>query len=179
MLAVAAAAALPGLPSPLPLTLAWVEFHGFRLPGAAHPEGFTLLLERGGEPRAVAAWLAVALRQSAGPADFAAACLAVEGIAWRPYPGGLRAGGPPGGSPVAPLCTYRYRLVRGRKGRSTPLLQCWRRYRQPIGWQRRCGPLPLGHFLRHFAAHPLPAWGTHSSPAVRGAGRRPLPARCG
>jgi len=32
-------------------------------------------------------------------------------------------------------------------------LQCWRYYPQGLGWQRRCGPMPLRAFIRHFAGY--------------------------
>lgn len=140
-------------PLPPPAVAAQVEFRGFpplgrptgrsaAVPGPRQP--LAVLLLQGGDPPAVAAWFAAALGRTARPAQFASAALAVEGIAWRPCPTAA-------GAAAAPVsaCTYRYRLDLARGGRGSLALQCWRRYGEPIGWQRRCGPLPLRRFLEH------------------------------
>lgn len=49
--------------------------------------------------------------------------------------------------PAARQAAYRY-LIQLRGGGAR--LHCWRRYADDIGWQRRCGPMALGSFLRHF-----------------------------
>jgi hypothetical protein len=33
-------------------------------------------------------------------------------------------------------------------------IACWRRYPAGIGWQRRCGPMPLRTFLERFLDRP-------------------------
>jgi hypothetical protein len=45
--------------------------------------------------------------------------------------------------------SYRY-LIQLHPGGGA--LSCWRRYPEGIGWQRRCGPLPLDQFVRRFSA---------------------------
>ena len=58
---------------------------------------------------------------------------------------------------MAPACrhgamqaNYRYllRLVSRKSQRVS--LACWRRYPGGLGWQRRCGPMPLERFLQRF-----------------------------
>ncbi|MEB3104642.1 MAG: hypothetical protein VKN17_02540 [Cyanobacteriota bacterium] len=44
--------------------------------------------------------------------------------------------------------TYRYLICLDRCGNR---LSCWRRYPEGVGWQRRCGPMPLGRFIRRFS----------------------------
>ena len=43
--------------------------------------------------------------------------------------------------------TYRYLICLDRRGNR---LSCWRRYPEGLGWQRRCGPMPLAQFVRRF-----------------------------
>lgn len=47
-------------------------------------------------------------------------------------------------------CHYRYllRLVSPKSQRLS--IACWRRYPGGLGWQRRCGPMTLQHFLARF-----------------------------
>ncbi len=49
-------------------------------------------------------------------------------------------------SPTA-AATYRYLICLDRRGGR---LSCWRRYPEGLGWQRRCGPMPLALFIRRF-----------------------------
>lgn len=44
--------------------------------------------------------------------------------------------------------TYRYLICLDRHGNR---LSCWRRYPEGLGWQRRCGPMPLAQFVRRFS----------------------------
>ena len=44
--------------------------------------------------------------------------------------------------------TYRYLICLDRRGSR---LSCWRRYPEGVGWQRRCGPMPLALFVRRFS----------------------------
>ncbi|MCP9913588.1 hypothetical protein KBZ07_09235 [Cyanobium sp. BA20m-14] len=47
----------------------------------------------------------------------------------------------------APAASYRYLLCLDRRGSR---ISCWRRYPEGLGWQRRCGPMPLAQFIRRF-----------------------------
>ena len=60
----------------------------------------------------------------------------------------------PGSAPEAGICGYLYELrVVQRRGASV-WIACWRRYPAGIGWQRRCGPMPLRRFLERFLDAP-------------------------
>ena len=48
------------------------------------------------------------------------------------------------------LALYRYRLRHSPRRRQSLELECWRLYPGRSGWQRRCGPMPLGAFLACF-----------------------------
>lgn len=50
-------------------------------------------------------------------------------------------------TPDAPQASYRYLLCLERRGSR---ISCWRRYPEGLGWQRRCGPMPLATFIRSF-----------------------------
>ena len=50
-------------------------------------------------------------------------------------------------TPAASSATYRYLICLDRRGSR---LSCWRRYPEGMGWQRRCGPMPLAQFIRRF-----------------------------
>ena len=120
---------------------ALVEFHGFKgVDGSLHP--FTLQLSRGGDPDGVARWFEQALALADGPEDFAPACLRCA-----PGPWILLAG-----ARVEAMAGYRYRVGLGRRSGGALRLQCWRHYGATIGWQRRCGPMPLHQFLAHWLA---------------------------
>ena len=141
-------------PAAAPPVSAWLEFEGFP---AAPP---AVVRQEGGTPAAMAAWLAAALESGPAPRGFAAACLAVPGIRWRPASEGLEAP------------AYRYRLTLHGLRRPRVMLQCWRHHPPPLGWQRRCGPLPLARFLHHCLPHsPQPAAGSVSR--ERPPGQRP------
>ena len=53
----------------------------------------------------------------------------------------------PLGAPEAPTASYRYLICLDRRGSR---LSCWRRYPEGLGWQRRCGPMPLAQFICRF-----------------------------
>ena len=46
--------------------------------------------------------------------------------------------------------TYRYLICLHRHGNR---LSCWRRYPEALGWQRRCGPMPVAQFIHRFNQH--------------------------
>lgn len=50
---------------------------------------------------------------------------------------------PSGGDP-----SYRYLIRLDQRGGH---LSCWRRYPEGLGWQRRCGPMPVGQFIHRFS----------------------------
>jgi hypothetical protein len=50
-------------------------------------------------------------------------------------------------SPACDQARYRY-LIRLRHREAG--VCCWRRYPEGIGWQRRCGPMPLELFVQRF-----------------------------
>ena len=60
---------------------------------------------------------------------------------------------PPLGSaeanPAGVQASYRYLIQLRPHGAA---LSCWRRYPEGIGWQRRCGPMPLAQFVQRFSA---------------------------
>jgi hypothetical protein len=55
-------------------------------------------------------------------------------------------------NPAGLRASYRY-LIQLRPGGAA--LSCWRRYPEGIGWQRRCGPMPLALFVQRFQAPAL------------------------
>ena len=114
---------------------AQVVFIGFGRRGASRAS-LQLLLIAAGDPDAVARWLALAWRSAADPRDLARQALASIVVAWRPLTDAAQE-----------EVRYRYRLVLGRRGGIT--LSCWRCHGPPIGWLRRCGPMPLERFLDH------------------------------
>jgi hypothetical protein len=151
---------------PLPLrpiaVPARIEFRGFALPPAPG-RSMVVAIQQGGEPARVAAWFRAALGRDPEPARFAAACLAVAPIPWYPCPTTAGGQGPAGQDPAGQDPAghsgrgggaYCYRLALGGAGRRALGLQCWRWYGEGIGWQRRCGPLPLQRFLAHFEPRP-------------------------
>jgi hypothetical protein len=74
------------------------------------------------------------------------------GSSVRSLPRGFLALDRCGGDPAATAasCLYRYEIrLHQRRGQSV-WIACWRRYPAGIGWQRRCGPMPLRIFLERF-----------------------------
>jgi len=127
---------------------ALVEFRGFSaLPGAGARAGLLVWLPTGGSPAEMAHWFASALALNAAPERFAASCLASGPALWRPLAPAPSAGK----SFVAVVGSHRYRLALGGRGRRALGVQCWRCYPRHVGWQRRCGPMSLRAFIRHFA----------------------------
>lgn len=91
------------------------------------------LLLHDGRPTEVAGWLA--------------ATIAAE----SQLPLGLRA------QAAAIDCSYHYCL---NQTSERIRLECWRRHRHSQIWQRRCGPMELGQFIRRFQ---LPGGPQHAS----------------
>ncbi len=52
--------------------------------------------------------------------------------------------------PAGCVATYRYLIRLDRRGGR---LSCWRRYPEGLGWQRRCGPMPVAQFIFRFNRH--------------------------
>lgn len=107
-----------------------------------HPAQRRWWLADGGVPQRIAALLAAELRSSSQRASSYAELVRV----FEPLP------------PLPPLpalpaqqASYRYLIQLRARGAE---LSCWRRYPAGIGWQRRCGPMPLGQFVRRFSAEP-------------------------
>ena len=121
------------------------------------------LLPCGGYPQAIAALVGAPLCRTGRPA-----------CSWREWLAVL--------APLAPLAAmepqadqpeplYRYLLCLPSDRRDSPRISCWRRYPQGLGWQRRCGPMPLNAFVERFSA------GSQDSlPSVNPIGSQPI--RC-
>ena len=50
--------------------------------------------------------------------------------------------------------SYHYRLSLPSGRLASASMACWRRYAPDGPWQRRCGPMPLATFLRHYGPPP-------------------------
>ena len=50
--------------------------------------------------------------------------------------------------------SYRYRLSLPSDRLASASVACWRRYSPGGPWQRRCGPMTLATFLRHYGSPP-------------------------
>lgn len=90
-------------------------------------------LADGGFPQQIAGLLGAALRRTARRASSYEELLSV----FVPLP-----------AAVGQQASYRYRIRWRQQGTE---LCCWRRYPEGIGWQRRCGPMPLELFVRRFS----------------------------
>ena len=133
----------PSSPSAFGWDGALVEFRGFRGVDGSF-QAFTLQLNRGGDPDGVALWFQRALALADGPEDFAPACLRCAPGPWVVL----------AGARVEAMAGYRYRVGLGRRSAGALRFECWRHYGPTIGWQRRCGPMPLHLFLAHRLAVP-------------------------
>lgn len=105
------------------------------------------LLPCGGYPQAIAALLAAPLCSTGQPAR-----------SWREWLAVLAPLPPlPGTEPTAdqPTPLYRYLLCLPPGRRDSPRISCWRRYPEGLGWQRRCGPMPLAAFVERFSVRAL------------------------
>ncbi len=109
------------------------------------------VLERAGYPAAVALIFAQALQRCMASGDRPAKLL-----------NHLSPTSPVGsGDPLTSAAPgihldYRYllRLVSPQSQRLS--VACWRRYAGGLGWQRRCGPMPLERFVARFLEVPAP-----------------------
>ena len=126
-------------------------------PGLIDCVGFTgprieqFVLERAGYPAAVALIFAEALQRCMASGDRPAKLL--DHLSPRSPLGSadpLASAGP------AIHLDYRYllRLVSPQSQRLS--VACWRRYAGGLGWQRRCGPMPLERFVARFLEVPSP-----------------------
>jgi hypothetical protein len=115
-------------------TCAVYSFSGF----TAEPERH-LCLHHDGYPTGAAWRFAAAARAGASPAEFLQCFLATNPTA------------EPLLAPEQSLAAeYRYRVELNGSRCLRLLVHCWRRYPGDIGWQRRCGPMPLERFVARF-----------------------------
>ncbi|SBO42386.1 hypothetical protein [Cyanobium sp. NIES-981] len=98
-------------------------------------------LEADGFPQRIAGLLGAPLRSSGQPATTTLELLEV----FSPLPVLPAAAA----HPACRTAGYRYLLCGHRHGFR---LSCWRQHPGTPGWQRRCGPMALPAFIRHFAA---------------------------
>lgn len=117
-------------------------------------------LADGGSPQQIAGLLGAPLRRTARRASSYEELLSV----FAPLPAA-------NGQPTS----YRYMIQLRRQGTN---VCCWRHYPKGIGWQRRCGPMPLELFVRRFSAgtSSLDDRAPATLNAVGGHRRRPEPA---
>jgi hypothetical protein len=127
--------------------------------GFSGPTIEQFVVERAGYPAAVALIFAQALQRCLASGDRPAKLLDHLGptsadplVSSEP----LGSSGPLASAPPAIHLDYRYllRLVSPQSQRLS--VACWRRYAGGLGWQRRCGPMPLERFVAHFVAVPAP-----------------------
>ena len=111
--------------------------------GFSGPRIEQFVLEQAGYPAAVAWIFAQALQRCMATGDRPAKLL-----------NHLSPICPPGSAAPGISFDYRYllRLVSPKSQRLS--VACWRRYAGGLGWQRRCGPMPLERFLARFLAVP-------------------------
>ena len=109
------------------------------------------VLERAGYPAAVALIFAQALQRCMASGDRPAKLLDHLGPTSSLGPAASLASTAP-----AIHLDYRYllRLVSPQSQRLS--VACWRRYAGGLGWQRRCGPMPLERFVARFLEVPAP-----------------------
>ena len=127
--------------------------------GFSGPTIEQFVLERAGYPAAVALIFAQALQRCMACGDRPAKLLdhlspsCADPLVSR---GPLGSSGPLASAAPAIHLDYRYllRLVSPQSQRLS--VACWRRYAGGLGWQRRCGPMPLEHFVARFLEVPAP-----------------------
>ena len=119
--------------------------------GFSGPTIEQFVLERAGYPAAVALIFAQALQRCMASGDRPAKLLDhLSPTSPLGSPTSLAAAAP------AIHLDYRYllRLVSPQSQRLS--VACWRRYAGGLGWQRRCGPMPLERFVARFLEVPAP-----------------------
>ncbi len=104
------------------------------------------LIPCGGYPQAIAGLLGAPLCSTGQPARSWREWLAVLAplAPLAPTPGTQA-------SPEQPSPLYRYLLCLPASRRDGIRVSCWRRYPEGLGWQRRCGPMPLAAFVERFS----------------------------
>ena len=119
--------------------------------GFSGPTIEQFVLERAGYPAAVALIFAQALQRCLACGDRPAKLL-------DHLSPSSALGSPTSLASAAPAIhlDYRYllRLVSPQSQRLS--VACWRRYAGGLGWQRRCGPMPLERFVARFLEVPAP-----------------------
>jgi hypothetical protein len=133
--------------------------------GFSGPTIEQFVVERAGYPAAVALIFAQALQRCMASGDRPAKLLDhLSPTSADPLvsSGPLDSSAPLASAPPAIHLDYRYllRLVSPKSQRLS--VACWRRYAGGLGWQRRCGPMPLERFVARFLevpAPPLPSGG--------------------
>jgi hypothetical protein len=116
----------------------------------SHPVQHHWWLADGGFPQRIAALLAAPLRATQRSARNLDELLQV--FAPLPPLGAAEA------NPASHQASYRYLIRLRQRGAQ---VCCWRRYPEGVGWQRRCGPMPLELFVRRFSG------GGHADAAQR------------
>jgi hypothetical protein len=119
--------------------------------GFSGPTIEQFVLERAGYPAAVALIFAQALQRCMASGDRPAKLLDhLSPTSPLGSPTSLAS------APPAIHLDYRYllRLVSPKSQRLS--VACWRRYAGGLGWQRRCGPMPLERFVARFLEVPAP-----------------------
>ena len=123
------------------------------------------LLPCGGYPQAIAALLGAPLCSTGQPAR-----------SWREWLAVLAPLAPAASGqsdPAHPEPMYRYLLCLPAGQREAARVSCWRRYPEGLGWQRRCGPMPLAAFVARFSVRnprltePVPPQGNASREPVQ------------
>ena len=119
--------------------------------GFSGPRIEQFVLERAGYPAAVALIFAQALQRCMASGDRPAKLL--DHLS---PPSPLASADPLASAAPAIHLDYRYllRLVSPQSQRLS--VACWRRYAGGLGWQRRCGPMPLERFVARFLEVPAP-----------------------
>ena len=119
--------------------------------GFSGPTIEQFVVERAGYPAAVALIFAQALQRCMASGDRPAKLLDhLSPTSPLGSPTSLAS------APPAIHLDYRYllRLVSPQSQRLS--VACWRRYAGGLGWQRRCGPMPLERFVARFLEVPAP-----------------------
>jgi len=119
--------------------------------GFSGPRIDQFVLERAGYPAAVALIFSQALQRCLASGDRPAKLLDHLGPTSPLGPAASLASAAP-----AINLDYRYllRLVSPQSQRLS--VACWRRYAGGLGWQRRCGPMPIERFVARFLEVPAP-----------------------